>query len=95
MPIYGLGQCIPQIHESAYVSDNATVIGHVTLAPLSSVWSHAVLRADNDPIEIGKCSNVQEGAVLHCDPGFPLKVGANVTVGHQPCCTAVRLEKVL
>ena len=83
MPIYSLGDDRPQIHDSAYVADAATVIGRVTLAPHSSVWSQAVLRADNEPIEIGEGSNVQEGAVLHCDPGFPLVIGANVTVGHQ------------
>lgn len=83
MPIYSLGDKRPQIHESAYVADAATIIGHVTLARGSSVWSQAVLRADNETIEIGERSNVQESAVLHCDPGFPLVVGADVTVGHQ------------
>ena len=83
MPIYSLGDDRPQIHDSAYVADAATVIGRVTLAPHSSVWSQAVLRADNEPIEIGEGSNVQEGAVLHNDPGYPLVVGAGVTVGHQ------------
>ena len=83
MPIYSIGEDRPQIDETAYVADAATVIGRVTLAAHSSVWSNAVLRADNEPITIGEGSNVQEGAVLHCDPGFPLVIGKNVTIGHQ------------
>lgn len=83
MAIYSLGEHVPRIHETAYVAETATVIGRVTLGRDSSVWSQTVLRADNEPIEIGECSNVQEGAVLHNDPGFPLVVGAGVTVGHQ------------
>lgn len=83
MAIYSYDGHAPQIHESAYVADSATVIGKVVLGPNSSVWGHAALRGDNEPIEIGAGSNVQEGAVLHNDPGFPLTVGADVTVGHQ------------
>jgi carbonic anhydrase/acetyltransferase-like protein (isoleucine patch superfamily) len=83
MAIYSYDEYTPDIHESAYVADSATVIGKVTLGPDCSVWPHAALRGDNEPIEIGAGSNVQEGAVLHNDPGFPLKVGAGVTVGHQ------------
>jgi carbonic anhydrase/acetyltransferase-like protein (isoleucine patch superfamily) len=82
MPIYRLGDAIPQIDPSAWVADNATVIGRVTLGPGASVWFGAVLRADNEPIVIGARSNVQENAVLHTDPGRPLTLGDDVTIGH-------------
>jgi carbonic anhydrase/acetyltransferase-like protein (isoleucine patch superfamily) len=83
MPIYALGASEPQIHASAYVTDSATVIGKVVLKEDSSIWYGATLRGDNEPIVIGVGSNVQEGAVLHTDPGSPLTVGDNVTIGHQ------------
>jgi carbonic anhydrase/acetyltransferase-like protein (isoleucine patch superfamily) len=82
MPIYRLGDATPRIDPSAWVADNATLIGHVTLGPGASVWYGAVLRADNEPIVIGARSNVQENAVLHTDPGRPLTVGEDVTIGH-------------
>jgi carbonic anhydrase/acetyltransferase-like protein (isoleucine patch superfamily) len=83
MALYRFRDDSPQIHPSAYVADNATVIGKVVLAEQSSVWSGAVLRGDNDPITVGKGSNVQECAVLHTDRGMPLTIGDHVTVGHQ------------
>ncbi len=83
MPIYRLGDAVPQIDPSAWVADTATVIGDVTLGPGVSVWFGAVLRGDNEPIVIGARSNVQENAVLHTDPGRPLTLGEDVTVGHQ------------
>ena len=83
MAIYKLGDKIPVIDESVYIADEATVIGQVTLGKDTSIWSQAVLRADNEPIQIGEGCNVQEGAVLHADPGFPLTVEDHVTVGHQ------------
>jgi carbonic anhydrase/acetyltransferase-like protein (isoleucine patch superfamily) len=83
MPIYALGDHLPLIDDSAYVADAATIIGSVTLGKQVSVWSQAVLRADNEPIIVGEGSNVQEGAVLHNDKGFPLAIGRGVTIGHQ------------
>ncbi|TAL54809.1 gamma carbonic anhydrase family protein [Pandoraea sp.] len=83
MPIYKLGDNVPQIHESAFVADTATIIGKVTLAENTSIWPSAVARGDNEPISIGAGSNVQDGSVLHTDPGFALTIGENVTVGHQ------------
>jgi carbonic anhydrase/acetyltransferase-like protein (isoleucine patch superfamily) len=83
MAIYKLGDISPTIAASAYVAPNASVIGKVLLAEHSSVWFGAVLRGDNEIISIGVNSNVQDGAVLHTDPGFPLMVGADVSVGHQ------------
>jgi carbonic anhydrase/acetyltransferase-like protein (isoleucine patch superfamily) len=83
MPVYRLGDVAPQIDPTAWVADNAVLIGRVVLGPGASVWYGAVLRGDNEPVVIGENSNVQEGAVLHTDPGCPLSVGAGVTIGHQ------------
>ncbi len=66
-----------------FIADNATIIGNVRLRSESSVWFLCVLRGDNEWIEVGERSNVQDGCVLHTDPGFPLTVGAGVTVGHK------------
>lgn len=66
-----------------FVADNATIIGNVRLKSEASVWFNCVLRGDNEWIEVGERSNVQDGAVLHTDPGYPLLVGRNVTVGHM------------
>jgi len=71
------------VHPSAYVAESADVIGQVHLSEGSSVWSHVTLRGDNEPIVLGPRSNVQESSVLHTDIGFPLTIGADVTVGHQ------------
>jgi carbonic anhydrase/acetyltransferase-like protein (isoleucine patch superfamily) len=81
--IYQLGEDKPQIHESVFVAASADVMGKVVLNEHSSVWFNAVIRGDCDVIEVGKRSNVQDGAVLHADPGQPLKIGEDVTIGHQ------------
>ncbi len=73
----------PQVAESAYVAAEASLVGEVHLNERTSVWPGAAIRGDNEPIRIGAESNVQEGAVLHADPGFPLTIGERVTVGHQ------------
>ena len=83
MAIYQLGDDIPNIPDSAYFAAEATIIGKVTLGENVSVWPRVVMRGDNDSITIGNGSNVQDNAVLHTDPGFPLLVGENVTIGHQ------------
>ena len=77
MAIYQLKDKIPQIDASAFVASEATVIGDVNLAEDVSVWPGAVLRGDNEPITIGRGSNIQEGAVLHTDMGSPLTLAAN------------------
>jgi carbonic anhydrase/acetyltransferase-like protein (isoleucine patch superfamily) len=66
-----------------FLAENATLIGRVTVCAFASVWFQTVLRGDNDLIEIGAYSNVQDGAILHTDQGFPLKIGEFVTVGHK------------
>lgn len=83
MPIYEVDGKAPTIHDSVYLADGATVIGDVTLGADVSLWTGAVLRGDNDWIKVHTRTNVQEGAVLHADPDFPLHVGENVTIGHQ------------
>ena len=83
MGIYRLDNQTPRIDDSAYIADTATVIGDVVIGHDSSVWSQSVLRADNEPIEIGDGCNIHEGAVLHTDPGFPIRMGDQVSVGHQ------------
>jgi carbonic anhydrase/acetyltransferase-like protein (isoleucine patch superfamily) len=83
MAVYRLGENSPLVAPSAYIAPNATVVGKVILAENSTVWFGATLRGDNETISIGANSNVQDSAVLHTDPGFPLSVGANVSIGHQ------------
>ena len=83
MAVYRFGEATPRIAPTAWVADSAQVIGAVDLADDVGIWFGAVLRSDTDPIRIGRGSNVQDGAVCHADPGFPLTLGANVTVGHQ------------
>jgi len=83
MPIYRLDDITPDTTAAAYIAPSATLIGRVELAEGSTVWFNAVLRGDNEPIRIGARSNVQEGAVLHTDPGCALTVGEDVTIGHQ------------
>ena len=83
MAVYKLGVDSPTIAASAYVAPNATVAGKVVLAENATVWFGATLRGDNEIISIGPGSNVQDGAVLHTDPGFPLSIAAHVSIGHQ------------
>ncbi|MDR1351137.1 MAG: gamma carbonic anhydrase family protein [Zoogloeaceae bacterium] len=83
MTLYRLDQLTPQLGKDVWIAPNASVIGDVRLADRASVWFNAVLRGDNDPIIIGADSNIQDGSALHTDTGFPLVVGARVTVGHQ------------
>ena len=83
--VYNLGDIAPNLPmEGEYwIAPSATVLGNVILKKNASVWFNAVLRGDNDPIEIGENSNVQDGSVLHTDLGSPLTVGQDVTIGHM------------
>jgi carbonic anhydrase/acetyltransferase-like protein (isoleucine patch superfamily) len=83
MSLYRLDDKTPQVCASAYIAAEATVIGMVRIGERASFWSGAVARGDNETITIGADTNIQEGAVLHADPGSPLAIGARVTVGHQ------------
>ncbi len=81
---YSLGEFhVKLVGDGHFIAPNAAVIGNVTLHENSSVWFSCVLRGDADTIEIGAGSNIQDGTVIHCDPGFPTVVGKNVTVGHS------------
>ncbi len=83
MAIYQLDRLKPRISATAFVAEEAVVIGDVHLGERVTVLAGVVIRADNDSITVGDDSNLQDGAVLHADPGFPLHIGAGVTVGHQ------------
>lgn len=72
----------PQIGEGAYIAPGAQVIGKVILGAEASIWFSTVVRGDTDTITIGPGSNIQDGSVVHCDPGQPTVIGANVTIGH-------------
>lgn len=81
--IYQLEDAVPQIHASAWVAENATLAGRITLQKDVSIWFNAVLRAEHAPITVGEGSNIQDGTVCHVDPGMPLTIGRSVTVGHK------------
>jgi carbonic anhydrase/acetyltransferase-like protein (isoleucine patch superfamily) len=84
MPLYALDEHVPQIADPArlWLAPNAQVIGRVTLGLDVGIWFGAILRGDNEPIRIGDRTNVQEAVVMHVDPGLPLTIGEDVTVGH-------------
>jgi len=83
MPFYSLGDLAPQLGEGAWAAPSADLIGDVRLGARASIWFGAVIRADNTPIIVGNDSNIQDGSICHSDEGFPLTIGARVTVGHQ------------
>jgi|SRR6478672_12087603 len=85
MTIYALADKKPQLPPEGeyWVAPNAVLTGDVILKPGASVWFGAVVRGDNDPITIGRDTNIQDGSVLHSDPGEPLTIGDGVTVGHM------------
>ena len=85
MTIYALGGVTPAFEEwdSNWIAPDAVVIGNVRIGKNVGIWFGAVLRGDNEAIEIGEGSNVQEHAVMHTDPGFPLTVGKGCTIGHR------------
>jgi carbonic anhydrase/acetyltransferase-like protein (isoleucine patch superfamily) len=85
MNVYSLGAADPTLpaEDEYWIAPNATVLGNVILKKNASIWFGATLRGDNDPIVVGENSNVQDGSVLHADPGFPLTIGDNVTIGHM------------
>src|SRR6476620_3918966 len=83
MPLYQIDDACPELAPGAWAAPSADLIGDVRLGPRASVWFGAVIRADNTPIVIGDDSNIQDGAIGHSDPSFPLTIGARVTVGHQ------------
>lgn len=85
MSLYALDGTAPVLPDDGdcFIAPGARLIGNVRLASGVGIWFNAVLRGDNEPIEIGEGANVQDGCVFHTDPGFPLIVGRDVTVGHK------------
>ena len=82
----------PQLGPGAFVHDAAEVIGRVALGARASVWPRAVIRADTEDVSVGDETNVQDGAVLHADPGFPCVVGVRVSIGHLACVHGCTVE---
>jgi carbonic anhydrase/acetyltransferase-like protein (isoleucine patch superfamily) len=85
MTCHALGEAAPELPEGEryWIAPNATLIGKVRLEEFASVWFGAVLRGDNEPIVLGARSNIQDLCVLHTDPGFPLHIGPDCTIGHR------------
>ncbi|MBX5467311.1 MAG: gamma carbonic anhydrase family protein [Firmicutes bacterium] len=77
------GDRVPEVQDPVFIAPGAYVIGQVSLGRFVSVWFNAVLRADTDAIRVGEGSNIQDGCVIHVDPGTPVTIGRNVTVGHR------------
>ncbi len=83
MTLYALDGVAPQVAQDAWIAPGAHVIGNVILAERSSVWFGTTLRGDNEPITVGAGSNLQENVVCHTDPGCPLTIGRDCTIGHK------------
>ena len=83
MSLYDLDGVTPDLAPDAWVAPGARLIGKVVLEPGASVWFNAVLRGDNEPIVVGRGSNVQDGCICHTDLGFPLTIGPDCTIGHM------------
>lgn len=90
--IKGMGGKEPDIDADAFTAPTSVVIGEITMAAGSSVWYHAVLRADCGPIVIGAGSNIQDNCSVHVDPGFPVTVGERVSVGHNAVLHGCTIE---
>lgn len=82
----------PALQETSWVAPGATVVGEVRLGERASVWYGAVLRGDTEPITVGDRTNIQDGAVLHADPGFPATVGSGCVVGHKAIVHGATVE---
>src|SRR5438067_9033231 len=90
---FRLDPSLTKIDPSAYVAPSAIVLGDVVLGSDVSVWFHAVIRGDTEAIRIGARSNVQDGTVVHADPGFPTLVAEDVTIGHRAIVHGARIDR--
>lgn len=91
--LYQLGDTAPRLDDDTpWVAPSASVMGNIRLRTNSSVWFGAILRGDNDLIDIGENSNVQDGSVLHTDPGSPISLGRDVTIGHNVTLHGATIE---
>jgi carbonic anhydrase/acetyltransferase-like protein (isoleucine patch superfamily) len=92
MPIYALGDQVPEIHPTAYVHPEAIVIGSVTLGPEATVWPGAVLRGDYGTISVGARTSIQDGTVVHTTSQWPTEIGTECVVGHNAHLEGCRVE---
>jgi len=84
MPLYSIGDKRVELRGAHhYIAHDATLVGAITLEADANIWFKVVIRAENDMVRIGEATNVQDGSVLHVDPGFPLTLGNRVTIGHK------------
>ena len=84
MPLYSIGDQRPELRGAHhFIAPDASLIGAITLESDANIWFQVVIRAENDVVRIGEATNVQDGSVLHVDPGFPLTLGRRVTIGHK------------
>jgi carbonic anhydrase/acetyltransferase-like protein (isoleucine patch superfamily) len=84
MPVYSLKDRRVELRGTDhFIASDATLVGSIVLEHAVNIWFNVVIRADNDLVRIGEGTNIQDGAVLHCDPGYPLAIGRQVTVGHK------------
>ena len=83
MTIYALDDTAPKVAETAWIAPDANVVGNVVVGELASIWFGCTLRGDNETITVGDGTNIQENTVMHSDPGFPLTIGKNCTIGHK------------
>jgi carbonic anhydrase/acetyltransferase-like protein (isoleucine patch superfamily) len=84
MPLYSIGERrVTLVGKDHFIAPDATLVGDITLEAAVTVWFGVVIRAENDRVVIGEGSNIQDGSVLHVDPGYPLTLGRNVSIGHK------------
>lgn len=90
--ILPIGDRVPKIADGVFLAPGVVVAGDVTLASGVSLWYHSVIRGDASSVEMGEDSNLQDGCVIHADPGFPAIIGARVTIGHRAVIHGARIE---
>ncbi|MGH7080579.1 MAG: gamma carbonic anhydrase family protein, partial [Acetobacteraceae bacterium] len=93
MPIYALDDRMPELPPAGayWIAPDAHVVGHVRLGAEVGIWFGAVLRGDNELIDIGAATNIQDGVMMHTDPGFPMTIGAGCTIGHHAILHGCRI----
>lgn len=92
MPILPFENAVPEVDVTAWIAENATLVGRVTVRAGASVWFGAVMRGDTDDLELGEGSNLQDNVVVHADPGSPAIIGVGVSVGHGAVIHGCRIE---
>ncbi len=92
MPLLAFQDATPSVDATAWIAENATLVGRVTVRAGASVWFGAVMRGDTDDLELGEGSNLQDNVVVHADPGSPAIIGAGVSVGHGAVIHGCRIE---